>query len=95
MTFWQGLAIGILAKGATIGTSMSDADDSETADTWAARAQDFLICLEMLLFSIAHFYVFPTEEWKPDYHPIESTDSHFGDNLALRDFFSDIKLILG
>jgi len=94
MTFWQGLAISILAKT----TDLGHADDDATADDsseWAARAQSFLICLEMLLFSIAHFYVFPTDEWVPGYRPIEDTDTRFGDNMALRDFASDFQLVFG
>ena len=27
------------------------------SDNWATQAQNFLICLEMLIFSIVHFYV--------------------------------------
>jgi hypothetical protein len=51
MTFWQGLAISILAQTTDVGGQ----DEVE----WAQSAQNFLICLEMLLFSIAHFYCFP------------------------------------
>ena len=47
MTFWQGLAITVLAEVTEMGGS--------DAVTWALSAQNFLICLEMLLFSIAHF----------------------------------------
>lgn len=63
------------------------------AETWALSAQNFLICLEMLLFSIAHFYCFPTEEWEPDYRA-NFHKSKFGDSIALGDFLSDIKLIM-
>lgn len=50
MTFWQGLAISVLAETTDFG--------GEDAEGWAKSAQNFLICLEMLLFSIAHFYCF-------------------------------------
>lgn len=84
MTFWQGLAISILAETTDVG--------GEDAEQWAKSAQNFLICLEMLLFSIAHFYCFPTEEWEDGY---KIKHSHgFGDTVALGDFVSDIKLIL-
>lgn len=64
----------------------------EDAEEWAKSAQNFLICLEMLLFSIAHFYCFPTDEWEEGY---KIKHSHgFGDTVALGDFVSDIKLIL-
>ena len=89
MTFWQGLAIAILA--ASIGESTPNVG-SDDAELWAKQAQNFLICLEMLLFSIAHFYCFPTEEWEEGYRPVVS-DAKFGDQLALNDFFQDIKLL--
>jgi len=51
MTFWQGLAISVLAQTTEVG--------GQDEEKWAKSAQNFLICLEMLLFSIAHFYCFP------------------------------------
>lgn len=63
------------------------------AETWALSAQNFLICLEMLLFSIAHFYCFPTEEWEEGYRA-NFNKSKFGDSIALGDFLSDIKLLM-
>lgn len=84
MTFWQGLAINIL----------SHFSGSETSQESANRTQSFLICLEMLLFSIAHFYTFPVEEWKPGYRPV-TKDANFGDNMALGDFLSDLRLVMG
>lgn len=85
MTFWQGLAITVLATTTDVG--------GNDIDEWAASAQNFLICLEMLLFSIAHFYCFPTEEWADGYRASHSKGK-FGDSMALGDFFQDIKLIL-
>jgi len=88
MTFWQGLVIAILAKTSekapAPGMENESADDDP--DIWAKQAQNFLICLEMLLFSIAHFYCFPTDEWDPAYRPKKDSDTKFGDNIALRDF---------
>jgi hypothetical protein len=85
MTFWQGLAITVLATTTDVG--------GNDIDEWAASAQNFLICLEMLLFSIAHFYCFPTEEWTEGYRASHAKGA-FGDSMALGDFFQDIKLIL-
>jgi Organic solute transporter Ostalpha len=85
MTFWQGLAISVLAQTTDVGGA--------DADEWAKSAQNFLICLEMLLFSIAHFYCFPTEEWEEGYR-VKHADGNFGDSIALGDFLSDLKLIL-
>ncbi|KAI2492848.1 Organic solute transporter Ostalpha [Fragilaria crotonensis] len=85
MTFWQGLAISVLAQTTDVGGN----DSSE----WARSAQNFLICLEMLLFSIAHFYTFPTDEWEEGYRASHE-GGKFGDTIALGDFFQDLKLIL-
>ncbi len=84
MTFWQGLVIRILAESS--GTNNEDAPK---------QAQNFLICLEMLLFSIAHFYCFPTDEWKEGYQPfMERKVKGISDNMAFGDFVDDLKLIL-
>jgi Organic solute transporter Ostalpha len=82
---FAGLAITVLATITEVG--------GNDADQWAKSAQNFLICLEMLLFSIAHFYCFPTDEWEPDYRA-NFKKSKFGDSIALGDFLSDIKLIM-
>lgn len=85
MTFWQGLALSVLAQTTDVGGA--------DADEWAKSAQNFLICLEMLLFSIAHFYCFPTEEWEEGYR-VKHSRGNFGDSIALGDFFDDLKLLL-
>lgn len=90
MTFWQGLAISLLANTST----KSKANQQQ----WAMSAQNFLVCLEMLLFSIAHFYTYPTDEWRADYQERmkkkKRMERHFGDSLAIGDFLSDLKLIV-
>ena len=99
MTFWQGVVISLLATttdllsngGETVSTG--NGDDEDQVETWGKQAQNFLICLEMLAFSIAHFYCFPVEEWQEGYRPVEDK-SKFGDNMALGDFLHDLKLIL-
>jgi len=48
----------------------------------------------MLLFSIAHFYCFPTDEWEEGYQPFLGKKTAFGDNIALNDFLADLKLIV-
>lgn len=85
MTFWQGLAISVLAE-------TTDVGGEDQADDWAKSSQNFLICLEMLLFSIAHFYCFPTDEWSPDYR--QRVKAGFAESLALGDFYQDLKLLL-
>ena len=84
MTFWQGLAISVLAQTTDVGGA--------DAEEWAMSAQNFLICLEMLCFSIAHFYCFPTEEWNPDYR--QKASRGLVESLAFGDFVQDLKLIL-
>ncbi|CAB9527337.1 Transmembrane protein 184C [Seminavis robusta] len=85
MTFWQGLAITLLAE-------TTDAAGGGDPDEWGKAAQNFMICLEMLLFSIAHFYCFPVEEWEPGYRARASRS--LAESLALGDFVQDLKLIL-
>ena len=69
-------------------------DKTENPEIWGKQAQNFLICLEMLLFSIAHFYCFPTEEWEDGYRPAVEKKMSAGDNLAFGDFVADLKLIV-
>ena len=106
MTFWQGLVISILANTALLGgmappgigssssSGSKNGDDVDDPSLWGQQAQNFLICLEMLFFSVAHFNCFPTDEWQDGYRPVKDKDIKFGDNIALRDFFDDLKLIL-
>mmetsp|Transcript_2911 Transcript_2911/g.5452 ORF Transcript_2911/g.5452 Transcript_2911/m.5452 type:complete len:703 (+) Transcript_2911:225-2333(+) len=93
MTFWQSVVIGFLATSTNIASGAKQ-DDSGDPDIWGKQAQNFLICLEMLLFSIAHFYCFPTEEWEEGYRPAIEKKMSAGDNLAFGDFISDLKLIM-
>ena len=72
---------------------MTKSDNDDSQGKYAQQAQNFLICLEMLGFSIAHFYCFPVEEWEDGYRPTED-QSKFGDNMALGDFLHDLKLIM-
>jgi len=103
MTFWQGLVIGFLANATNMaGGNNNNPDQSNSSDngetsqeTWGIEAQNFIICLEMLFFSIAHFYCFPTDEWQEGYRPRQEKKlGGFGDNMALGDFVADLKLIM-
>jgi hypothetical protein len=85
MTFWQGLAISVLAQ--TLNETSGDPEE------WATKSQNFLICLEMLIFSLAHYYCFPTNEWQEDYK-VNYQQLRIGDSIALGDFFSDLKLVM-
>ena len=33
----------------------------------AIQIQNLLICIEMMIASIAHYYIFPYQEWQPGY----------------------------
>jgi len=87
MTFWQGMALSILAK-----TTEDFDSNSKDAQEWAAQSQCFLICLEMLGFSIAHFYCFPVFEWEEGYKRKE-TSNNLIKTMAFDDFVSDFKLL--
>jgi hypothetical protein len=95
MTFWQSCVITLLAESTDILGSGGEAvaDSESDQEKYAKQAQNFLICLEMLGFSIAHFYCFPVEEWEDGYRP-EEDQSKFGDKMALGDFLHDLKLIM-
>uniref|UniRef100_A0A7S1BKM8 Uncharacterized protein n=2 Tax=Corethron hystrix TaxID=216773 RepID=A0A7S1BKM8_9STRA len=92
MTFWQGLAINILYSVWDKDDQIAEANSAQ--NNYQSMAQNFLITIEMLIASIAHVYVFPHEEWKPGYKPVEQDDKKFGDNLAIRDFVTDFKYLL-
>jgi hypothetical protein len=66
-------------------------DDTTTASERAAQIQNFLICLEMLFFSIAHWCVFPAEEWDPQYRP---KTNYAKPGLGLKDFAKDVSFIV-
>ena len=93
MTFWQSCVITLLAESTDILGSGGEAVADSDQEKYAKQAQNFLICLEMLGFSIAHFYCFPVEEWEDGYRP-EEDQSKFGDKMALGDFLHDLKLIM-
>jgi len=100
MTFWQGVVISIIAQAVSRRREAEGIfDDDWSATEWSKRAQSFLICLEMFFFAIIHIFVFPAEEWEEDYREKDTmrkkvNKAKFGDNLALRDFFRDVKLVM-
>ena len=53
-----------------------------------------LICIEMLLASIAHFYIFPYYEWAPNYKKSKEDSIKVRDTLALRDFVKDMQMMV-
>lgn len=82
MTFWQGL---VLQGMASLGF---------VADRQATQIQNLLICIEMLLASLAHFYIFPYYEWEDGYKREKEKSVLLRDTLALRDFVTDMKMMV-
>jgi len=94
MTFWQGVVISFIAQ--AVSKRRENDDDDWDATEWSKEAQSFLICLEMFFFAIIHCFVFPAEQWEEGYKEKEliRDKPKLGDNLALRDFFKDVKLVM-
>jgi hypothetical protein len=100
LTFWQGLAISIVVnlKSKNNNNDNNNGIDNEYDTTTtpqnpteqAAQLQNILICLEMLFFSITHWWVFPAEEWEPNYQPRVVAKPGMG----LSDFVSDVSQIV-
>ncbi|KAL7459733.1 hypothetical protein ACHAWC_011941 [Mediolabrus comicus] len=98
MTFWQGLAIGIIFHASNSNddsNSKGDDDDDTSVDSdspYSARSiQHILICMEMLFFSAAHFCVFPSDEWEEGYQV-----KHGGGmpTMGFDDFASDVNMLI-
>lgn len=92
MTFWQGLAIRLIFH---FNQNNSDNENEEEEDSTsdsntATSIQHILICMEMLFFSVAHFCVFPAEEWEDGY----VQKFYEGPGFGFKDFASDVNLII-
>ena len=94
MTFWQGLAISIIfhfnQNNSDDESDESEKDSSTSEYMTATSIQHILICVEMLFFSVAHFCVFPAEEWEEGY----VQKFYEGPGFGFRDFASDVNLII-
>jgi hypothetical protein len=96
MTFWQKMVLSFV-----VNVAFPDKFDSqEEADDFVVRAQNFLICLEMLFSAVAHCFVFPPDEWVEGYREKEEARRRdasaraFGDSVALGDFLNDLKTVM-
>lgn len=78
-TFWQGVLLQSMAV-----VELIDAKS-------AAQIQNLLICIEMLIAAVAHFYIFPHEEWHDGFRRRKQASSLLKDSLALKDFVTDMK----
>ncbi len=95
MTFWQSLAVNIIFHASDRSSDLSNDNDDSTSDAGsstysASYIQHVLICMEMLLFSAAHFCVFPPEEWEDGY----KRKFYEGPGFGFKDFASDVNLII-
>mmetsp|Transcript_31459 Transcript_31459/g.63308 ORF Transcript_31459/g.63308 Transcript_31459/m.63308 type:complete len:680 (-) Transcript_31459:43-2082(-) len=96
MTFWQKMTIAIIVNVAYA----DDFDTQDDANDFVKRAQNFLICLEMLFAATAHCFVFSPDEWAEGYREWEERrrkeqhETRFGDGVALQDFIQDVKLVM-
>ena len=84
-SYWQGFGLSILQKLGAI----SNRVPGYTADNLAAAIQDALICFEMPIFAIAHWYAF---SWK-DYADVTISAARMPVKYALRDAFGPRDLI--
>lgn len=84
-SYWQGFFLSILVWLGAI----PDISSEYSADNLAAAIQDALICFEMPLFAIAHWYAF---SWH-DYADRTISDARMPVKFALRDAFGGRDLI--
>ncbi|EME32762.1 Transmembrane protein [Galdieria sulphuraria] len=86
-SFWQGLALACMVW---LGV-LKDVEGFD-AKSQATGLQDLLICIEMLVASICHHFVFSYEEFE-DYAPDPKRPllRNFGDIVDIRDVLSDAK----
>lgn len=92
-SFWQGIALSIAVQ---LGV-LTDIEGF-TAHEQATGLQDFLICLEMVIASIAHYFVFSYKEYTDpvtdvtEYQVLRNPFlRNFGDVVDFRDLLSDAK----
>ena len=88
LTFWQGLMILIIVN---LNSKSNNNNNHEDPSQTAHRYQNMLICLEMLLFSVTHWCVFPAEEWQSDYQPSRQMNAP---GIGIQDFVSDVSHIV-
>jgi Organic solute transporter Ostalpha len=81
MTFWQGFVIQVMASLGMVN------------DKAALQIQNLLICIEMLIASLAHFYIFPYHEWQEGYKREKQKSTLIRDTLALQDFVRDMQVM--
>lgn len=84
-TYWQGIFLSILQAAGAIPNDVP----GYTPDNLAAAIQDSLICFEMPIFAVAHWYAF---SWQ-DYADVTISAARMPVKFALRDAFGPRDLI--
>ncbi|KAG6991381.1 hypothetical protein G7Y79_00052g087210 [Physcia stellaris] len=84
-TYWQGIFLSILQAGGAIPNDVP----GYSPDNLAAAIQDAMICFEMPIFAIAHWYAF---SWR-DYADVTISAARMPVKFALRDAFGPRDLI--
>ena len=84
-SYWQGFFLSILQLAGAIPNGVQ----GYTADNPAAAIQDALICIEMPIFAISHWYAF---SWK-DYADVTISSARMPVRFAVRDAFGGRDLI--
>jgi hypothetical protein len=80
MTFWQDILLQCMSGSGVVDTRS------------AGQIQNLLICIEMFMAAIAHFYVFPYEEW--DIKKRRQASLEVRDTMAFYAFLSDFKRVI-
>ncbi|KAK3990032.1 organic solute transporter Ostalpha-domain-containing protein [Cladorrhinum sp. PSN332] len=88
-SYWQGFALAILVWLGVI----PDKVEGRTADSLAAAIQDFLICIEMPAFAIAHWYAFSWHDFADDRIASARMPVRYAarDAFGIRDLIQDTK----
>mmetsp|Transcript_13522 Transcript_13522/g.20591 ORF Transcript_13522/g.20591 Transcript_13522/m.20591 type:complete len:479 (-) Transcript_13522:192-1628(-) len=81
-TWWQGILI-VMLKNAGIIDSMGSWDANDVA----TGLQDYLVCIEMLGFAIAHSFTFTYKEYVTTYNRLD-LEHHEGDESAMGTAYS-------
>lgn len=88
-TWWQGLLISILEREGLLKVR-SDWTEYQV-DTIAAGLQDFIICFEMLFFSLAHAYSFPAKPYMTEQRMNRTLLQSLRDMFDVQDVYQDLR----
>jgi hypothetical protein len=81
VTFWQSCMIQMMGSYGLV--------DEKSA----IQITNLLICIEMLIASIAHYYIFPYQEWEPGYQREKEKNILLRDTMAFGTFLQDMRVV--